>query len=235
MTKTPQLLVVEDSATQAMRLRLEFEARSWSVVTAASAEEALAQLDISLPDIMIVDYCLPGIRGDELCRRVRMNMNTREIPIIMLTADENEETEVRGLDSGADDFFKKSADTDILVIRIRGMLERPKRDWSGVMPNDSAFRRAKVLAVDDSATYLMHLKTLLEGEGYTVEAVSDPKQALLKLQGSPYDLALVDLVMPELDGIELCRQIVAMRMSMDNPIAVLMLTGREAKEDLTRA
>src|SRR5882757_505558 len=153
MTKTPQFLIVEDSPTQALRLRLELEAQSWAAIAVGTAEEALAQLDVSIPDVMIVDYCLPGISGDELCRRVRMNFNTREIPIIMLTADENEETEVRGLDSGADDFFKKSADIDILVIRIRGMLERPKRDWSGVMLSDSAFRRAKVLAVDDSPTY----------------------------------------------------------------------------------
>ena len=235
MTQQPRLLIVEDSPTQALRLQLELEAQSWSVVAVGTAEKALAQLDVSRPDVMIVDYCLPGISGDELCRRVRMNFNTREIPIIMLTADENEETEVRGLDSGADDFFKKSADTDILVMRIRGMLERPKRDWSGVMPNDSAFRRAKVLAVDDSATYLLHLKCLLEAEGYTVDAVSDPTQVLTHLKNSSYDLALIDLVMPEMDGIELCRQIVSMRLHLDNPIAVLMLTGREAKEDLTRA
>jgi signal transduction histidine kinase len=164
-----------------------------------------------------------------------MNINTRAIPIIMLTADENEETEVRGLDSGADDFFKKSADTEILVIRIRAMLERPRRRESVLLHNESAFRRANVLAVDDSETYLLHLKSLLQGEGYSVEAVTDPKEALRRLAASSYDLALVDLVMPELDGIDVCRRIVAMRRHLDNPIAVLMLTGREAKEDLTRA
>jgi two-component system NtrC family sensor kinase len=184
---------------------------------------------------MIVDYCLPGMSGDELCRRVRMNINTRAIPIIMLTADDDEETEVRGLDSGADDFFKKSADSEILVIRIRSMLERPKRNESVLVHNESAFRRAKVLAVDDSETYLSHLRCLLQGEGYAVDAVTDPKEALRRLEESSYDLALVDLVMPELDGIEVCRRIVAMRGHLDNPIAVLMLTGREAKEDLTRA
>jgi signal transduction histidine kinase len=92
-----------------------------------------------------------------------------------------------------------------------------------------------VLAVDDSETYLLHLKSLLQGEGYSVEAVTDPKEALRRLAASSYDLALVDLVMPELDGIDVCRRIVAMRRHLDNPIAVLMLTGREAKEDLTRA
>ncbi|HVT28299.1 MAG TPA: response regulator [Lacipirellulaceae bacterium] len=235
MTEPNRILIVEDSPTQALRLRMDLEAHDWKVTVVGSADEALAQLDRSPPDVMIVDYCLPGMRGDELCRRVRMNINTRGIPIIMLTADESEDTEVRGLDSGADDFFKKSTDTDILVIRIRAMLERPQGEASFVLQSENAFRRARVLAVDDSQTYLSHLSRLLQEEGYSVDTVAEPKQALSRLEASSYDLALVDLVMPELDGIELCRRIVAMRTSLDNPIAVLMLTGREAKEDLTRA
>jgi two-component system NtrC family sensor kinase len=153
----------------------------------------------------------------------------------MLTADENEETELRGLDSGADDFFKKSTDLDILVIRIRAMLDRSQRSRSAPMYNESVYRRASILAIDDSDTYLLHLKVLLQGEGYAVDAASDPRDALRRLENSSYDLALVDLVMPDMDGIEVCRRIVAMRGSLDNPIAVLMLTGREGKEDLTRA
>ncbi|MEX0613999.1 MAG: response regulator [Pirellulales bacterium] len=235
MSETPKILIVEDSPTQALRLQLELEAQKWTATTVGTADEALAQIDHAPPDVVVVDFCLPGMSGDELCRRIRMNINTRSIPIIMLTADEDEETEVRGLDSGADDFFKKSADTEILVIRIRAMLDRPRHRESVLLHNEAAFRRANVLAVDDSETYLSHLKFLLQGEGYTVDAVTDPKEALRRLDESSYDLALVDLVMPELDGIEMCRRIVAMRSHMDNPIAVLMLTGREAKEDLTRA
>jgi two-component system NtrC family sensor kinase len=199
MNEAPKILIVEDSPTQALRLQLDLEAQQWSASSVGTADEALAQIEHTPPDVMIVDYCLPGMSGDELCRRIRMNINTRAIPIIMLTADEDEETEVRGLDSGADDFFKKSADTEILVIRIRSMLYRPRRKESVLLHNESAFRRAKVLAVDDSVTYLSHMKCLLQGEGYSVDAVTDPKEALRRLEASSFDLALVDLVMPELD------------------------------------
>src|SRR5262249_35208337 len=157
MNESPVILIVEDSATQALRLQLELESQGWGAVTVASADEALAQIEESPPDVMVVDYCLPGMSGDELCRRVRMNINTRSIPIIMLTADEDEAREISGLDSGADDFFKKSADTEYLVIRIRAMLERAKRSGSVLPHAESAFRRANVLAVDDSETYLAHL------------------------------------------------------------------------------
>jgi two-component system NtrC family sensor kinase len=235
MKGSPRILIVEDSPTQALKLKLELEGREWTADSVSTAEEAFEHIERHPPDVMVVDYYLPGMSGDDLCRRIRMNINTRSLPIIMLTADENEEAEVRGLDSGADDFFKKSADTDVLVLRIRSMLERNQRRESVLLHNDSAFRRACVLAVDDSETYLSHLKSLLQGEGYSVDAVTNPEEGLRRLNSASYDLALVDLVMPTLDGIEMCRRIVAMRSQLDNPIAVLMLTGREAKEDLTRA
>jgi two-component system NtrC family sensor kinase len=231
----PAILIVEDSPTQALRLRLVLETQGWIGVSVGTAEGAMEQIDREPPDVIVVDYCLPGMRGDELCRRLRMNITTRAIPVIMLTADENEEAEVRGLESGADDFFKKSADTEILVARIRRLLERAARNAAVLPRSESAFRPARILAVDDSETYLCHLRCLLEGDGHTLDTLTDPMEALRRLDGASYDLALVDLVMPVMDGIALCRQIVALRRQLDNPIAVLMLTGREAKEDLTRA
>jgi two-component system NtrC family sensor kinase len=235
VTQQPTILIVEDSPTQALRLRLVLEAQGWTGIAVGTAEEALEQIDRALPDAMIVDYCLPGMSGDELCRRIRMKITTRAIPVIMLTADEREEAEVRGLESGADDFFKKSADTEILVARIRRMLDRGGRGAAVLPHSEAGFRRARILAVDDSETYLCHLRCLLEGDGYALDLLSDPQEALRRLESSSYDLALVDLVMPEMDGIAVCRQIVELRRQLDNPIAVLMLTGREAKEDLTRA
>jgi two-component system NtrC family sensor kinase len=244
MSEKPSILIVEDSPTQAMRLRLVLEAEGWNGVAVGTAEHALDEIDRQPPEAIIVDYCLPGMSGDELCRRIRMRLTTRAIPVIMLTADENEEAEVRGLESGADDFFRKSADTDILVARIRRMLERQgagSREQGetvqaacSVLPARRS-RRARILAVDDSETYLCHLRCLLEGDGYSLDLLSDPKEALRRLESTAYDLALVDLVMPEMDGIAVCQKIVSLRRQLDNPIAVLMLTGREAKEDLTRA
>jgi signal transduction histidine kinase len=101
--------------------------------------------------------------------------------------------------------------------------------------SDTFFRRARILAVDDSKTYLVHLASLLQSEGYTVVTEERSRDALERLEREAFDCVLVDLVMPEMDGIEVCRRITSMRDRLDNPIAVLMLTGREGKEDLTRA
>ena len=102
---------------------MELSDKGCDVRCVAAAQDAMLQLDVWAPDLIIVEYNLPGISGEELCRRVRMNINGRGIPIIMLTANEDENIEIRGLDSGADGFFGKSADTESLVLRVRAMLD----------------------------------------------------------------------------------------------------------------
>lgn len=117
-----RIMVVEDSETQALKMRYVLEAEGWEVISASSAETSLDALNRTVPDLIVVDYHLPGICGDELCRRIRMNVNTRGIPILMLTVDENHGAELHGLESGADDYVSKAVDTEILLLRIRALL-----------------------------------------------------------------------------------------------------------------
>ena len=98
MEPASQILIVEDSETQALQLRYLLEEEGWEVIRASTAELALDELNRHLPALIIADYHLPGMQGDELCRRVRMNVHTRGIPILMLTAEESSGTEPAGLD-----------------------------------------------------------------------------------------------------------------------------------------
>src|ERR1700675_1493631 len=89
MTKLASpILIVEDSETQALQLRYLLEQEGWEVARASTAESAMEELNRRLPALVVADYHLPGIRGDELCRRIRMNVGTRGIPILMLTMEE---------------------------------------------------------------------------------------------------------------------------------------------------
>src|SRR5258705_12889046 len=74
MEGSHRVLIVEDSETQALKLQLMLEGEGCSVVWSSTAEEALEELNRNVPDLVIVDYYLPGVRGDEVCRRIRMNM-----------------------------------------------------------------------------------------------------------------------------------------------------------------
>jgi signal transduction histidine kinase len=234
MDRPYQVLIVEDSRTQATKLQMTLEAEGYEVLLAATAEECLDTLNYSLPDLILLDYFLPGIHGDEVCRRIRMNLNTRGIPILMLTAENAEGTEIRGLESGADDYLSKSVDPDILLIRIRTLLRQAVAGNYVVRSEDAYFRQARLLAVDDSRTYLEYLAAELEDEGYEVVRASSGQEALEYVARERFDCILLDLVMPEMDGIEVCERLTEMRRLRQSSLVVLMLTARENKEDMTR-
>ena len=124
MDQPHRIMLVEDSPTQAIKLRYVLEKEGWEVVWAATAQQAMEEINRPRPDLILLDYYLPGIRGDELCRRIRMNIDTRGIPILMMTVEETDEAEIHGLESGADDFVAKSVDADILLLRIRTLLNK---------------------------------------------------------------------------------------------------------------
>src|SRR6202046_2244142 len=114
MERAFRISVVEDSQTQAYKLRLLLEEQGWEVSVAGAAEAALAALGDPLPDLILCDYNLPGMRGDEFCRRIRMNLNKRGIPILMIPASAPEAAEIQSLESGADGYVSKSESIEIL-------------------------------------------------------------------------------------------------------------------------
>ena len=234
MDRPARILIVEDSATQAFMLSHILEEQGWTTVCAVNAEEALAEINRNPTDLIVVDYHLPGVRGDVFCRQVRMNINTRGIPILMLTVEGNAATEVTGLESGADDYISKSEDKEILLLRIRALLRKSPslKPILGAEPSDLS--GGHLLAIDDSPTYLEFLRQALEMEGYNVETASSGTDGLKKLEGQEFDCVLVDLMMPEMDGIEVCRRINDLRLKINRPILTLMLTAKENKEDMAR-
>ncbi len=236
MDRRHRILLVEDSRTQAIKLRHMLEKAGWEVSWAPTAEEAVEQINRVAPDLILLDYYLPGVRGDELCRRLRMDIRTRAIPVLMMTEDETHANELLGLESGADDFVAKSVDVDIFVLRIRGLLNKAESNAGSILGRaDGSFRRARLLTIDDSPTFLEYLRDQLGKEGYQVEKAGSGRDGMERLRREAFDCVLVDLVMPEMNGIEVCRQISEWRLTAQNSIVVLMLTGRETKEDMTQA
>jgi two-component system sensor histidine kinase/response regulator len=234
MSRPSRILVVEDSATQALKLQRMLQNEGCDVVCAATAERAIEELNRQVPDLVIVDYRLPDVHGDELCRRIRMNMSTRGIAILMLTAEETDAAELHGLESGADDYVSKSVDDDILMLRVRGLLRRSSSEASLQFGLDSALASARLLAVDHSPAYLEFLTGELRSEGYHVDTASSGVEALETFSRGVFDAVLLDLMMPDMDGIEACQRLVEARRALDTPAVILMLTARENKEDMTR-
>ncbi len=122
----PKIAVVEDEEALSILLRYNLEAEGYEVETISRGDEAEIRLQEYVPDLLLLDWMLPGISGIELCRRLRAREQTERMPIIMLTARGEESERVRGLSTGADDYVVKPFSTPELMARVRAMLRRAR-------------------------------------------------------------------------------------------------------------
>ena len=120
----PYVLVMEDEDALATLVQYNLEKEGYRVVIAADGEEGMLQIEERLPDLVLLDWMLPKLSGIEVCRRIRGRAETRNLPIIMLTARGEETDRVRGLDTGADDYMTKPFSMVELNARIRAVLRR---------------------------------------------------------------------------------------------------------------
>ena len=120
----PRVLVVEDEQALVELLRYNLEQAGFRVTVALDGEEALAAVRDEVPDLVLLDWMLPLMSGIEVCRQLRRQTATANLPIIMLTARGEEGDRVRGLDAGADDYVAKPFSPAELVARIRAVLRR---------------------------------------------------------------------------------------------------------------
>ena len=120
----PRVLVVEDEQALVELLRYNLEQAGYTVTVAMDGEEALATVRDEVPDLILLDWMLPLMSGIEVCRQLRRQTATANVPIILLTARGEEADRVRGLDAGADDYVSKPFSPAELVARIRAVLRR---------------------------------------------------------------------------------------------------------------
>ena len=123
---TARIMIVEDEEPLTLLLRYNLEAEGYAVDTAARGDEAEVKLKEAAPDLVVLDWMLPGMSGIELCRRLRARPETERLPIIMLTARGEESERIRGLATGADDYIVKPFSVPELLARIRSLLRRAR-------------------------------------------------------------------------------------------------------------
>jgi two-component system phosphate regulon response regulator PhoB len=119
-----RVLVVEDESAIAELISINLRHAGYEVTIATAADQAQSEVDRVLPDLVILDWMLPGESGLALARRWRSDARTRDLPVIMLTARAGEVDKVSGLDAGADDYLTKPFSTNELMARIRAVLRR---------------------------------------------------------------------------------------------------------------
>jgi two-component system phosphate regulon response regulator PhoB len=121
-----RVLIVEDEEPLTLLLRYNLEADGYEVDSVTRGDDADLRLREQIPDLVLLDWMLPGLSGIELCRRIRARRETERLPVIMLTARGEEGDRVRGLATGADDYIVKPFSVPELLARVRALLRRAK-------------------------------------------------------------------------------------------------------------
>jgi two-component system phosphate regulon response regulator PhoB len=152
------VLVVEDEEAIREMLTLVLEQADFAVHTAGDVQQALSRMDEQEPDLILLDWMLPGISGVEWTRRLKKDENYGDIPLILVTARGEEEDKIRGLDVGADDYVTKPFSPRELIARIRAVLRRSNRqakldgriEIGGILLDTDGHR----LSIDDESVSL---------------------------------------------------------------------------------
>ena len=213
-TSAPRLLVVEDSPTQAIKLRLTLEREGYAVVCVASAEQALESMNEWLPALVVADFHLPGMNGDWLVQQIRLNVRTRIVPLLLLTEAQEPDIERHGLESGADAYVSKSAATDILLLRIKSLLRR-RQDrlgevTAGGRAAESRLRPTSILLADLAGD--AGLSNLFAREAYDLAWAASAAEALAALERSTdFDCVIVTVPLAAAPALELAQALEALR------------------------
>jgi two-component system phosphate regulon response regulator PhoB len=124
--RQPVIVLVEDESAQREVLSYNLEAEGFTVVPATSGDEALIVIREETPDLILLDWMLPGVSGIEVCRQIKARPETRGIPVMMISARSEELDRVRGLETGADDYVVKPYSVAELMARLRALLRRTR-------------------------------------------------------------------------------------------------------------
>lgn len=226
-SRSRTVLIIDDSPTFREELRSALESAGYRVVSAGTGEDGLQVAVNERPAAIVVDGVLPGIDGATVIRRIRADAAMRRTPCILLTASEERSGEIIALDAGADDYVRKEENTEIILARLSAIL-RTSAAPSAARPAVSLLAPKRVLAVDDSLTYLQEVSAQLRQEGYDVVSARSGEEALELLAVQTVDCILLDLVMPGISGQETCRRIKSSSVWRDIPL--IMHTALEEQE-----
>ena len=243
---TARVLVVDDILANVRLLEAKLAAEYFDVVTALNGADALEAVNRMKPDIVLLDVMMPGLDGIEVCRRIKSNPATQHIPVIMVTALDQPEDRVRGLEAGADDFLTKPVNDVALFCRVKSlvrlkMLTDELRSRTGVDPlrmlqgdlGQADRAPGNILVIDNGVTLGERIRGFLSGL-HDVRTAPGPREAVEAFNaGDPVELVIVNLDMDGVDALRICSQMKSMEQTRQTPI--LIIVDPEDRPRLLRA
>ncbi len=238
-----RVLIVDDVPANVRLLQARLEAEYFEVFTAFDGAEALEMVQRVQPDIVLLDVMMPEVDGIEVCTRIKSNPLTRFLPVIMITALDQPEDRIRGLQAGADDFLVKPVDELTLITRVRSLLrfkfllDELESSVGQELLLDTRLRAdeeqpARVCCMLRDAPDCQELFDTL-GKWRQGEMMQDPRQLLERVRAGECDAVVLDLDMRQPDALRVASQIRSLESGRQIPI--MLITDGKERERLVRA
>ncbi|MCK4945866.1 MAG: PleD family two-component system response regulator [Alphaproteobacteria bacterium] len=232
-----RVLVIDDILPNVKLLEAKLSSEYFDVITALSGAEGIQKAETLSPDIILLDVMMPNMDGFETCHRLKSNLITSHIPIVMVTALTDATDRVRGLEAGADDFLSKPVNDVALMARVRSLvrLKMTVDEWRirentanqfGFTGNKSTilsehYEKARVLTVEDKTFESEKFIETLKRDEDAVTAVRSGEQAITLAQQNDFDIIIVSLNLANEDGLRLCSQLRLNERTRSVPILVI--------------
>ena len=235
-----RILIVDDDVLNVKLLAAQLSSKGYHVITACDGKEALQQVHNCRPDLILLDIMMPGMDGYEVTAHLKAEDDTKDIPIILVTALTGEDEKKKGLEAGADEFINKPINYPELEARVFSLLRlkeyqeqlgtrrRSERlmvkdlpDTLGKNEQDGALPTILVVEDDmDSARILSNYLLLMP---CNVEMVKSGEDALRIMSSKKIDIIILDIMLPAMDGFEVCRIIKSSEETF--PVQIVMITS----------
>ena len=241
---TARVLVVDDIEANIKLLEARLMAEYFQVFSASNGQDALDICAKGQCDIVLLDVMMPGMDGYEVCRRLKADPKTMNIPVVMVTALDQPSDKVAGLEAGADDFLTKPVNDLTLLTRVKSLVrlkmvtdELVLRAESGKENgldqllvenvNQTANDRGKILIVDDRVSSYERVVKSLSRE-HDVSVVTDPQEALFAAAEDGYEVVIISTSLNDFDALRLCSQLRSLNRTRMMPILLLANPDEEA-------
>lgn len=237
-----RILVVDDIETNRRLLEARLSAEYFDVVLASSGMECLDRARETNPDLILLDVMMPGMDGFETCRRLKADTVTRHIPVVMVTALDQREDRIKGLEAGADEFLTKPVNDVALFARVRSLLRLKEvldelrlrhesaLDDAGAADGDVDGPAIVIVAAgDDVAADRLSAKL---PKGFAARPISDPG-GVVKAARAGAELVLIDLATAKFDALRVCARIRSDAVTRHTPI--ICVVDPDTPQDMVRA
>ena len=216
-----RILIVDDVPANARLLGARLDAAYYQVDTAIDGASALEAARAGAYDLILLDVLMPGLDGFETCRRLKAGPQTRDIPVVMVTALDQAEQRVQGLEAGADDFLTTPVSFDTLLARVRGLV-RLKRTLdesrlqaltvanlglSAVALVEPTMQNRHALVIDDRESWSRATRDALELDGFATDCAANQAEALALVDGCRTDLVVLSLSLTAEDPLRLASRL----------------------------